>query len=110
LLKESIDKCESGISDDEFPFGVGKYAFSLDNPIPCYTIPGSYKYLSELRWNGRPIKYKRLGSFSSEVVSDSIDGYQIISSEEQSLGVIYISPYQQKNSTKPPEGFTLESG
>jgi hypothetical protein len=110
LLKESIDKCESGISDDVFPFGVGKYAFSLDNPIPCYTIPGSYTYLSQLRWNGQPIKYGRLGSFGSKVVANSIDGYEIQSSDGQSLGTIYISPYQQKNSTKPPEGFTLESG
>ena len=107
IMKMMGNMNENGITSDQFPDGVGEFGHSVDNPIPCDTIIGSNSYLSQLRWSGHPVTNNRIGSFGSEIIEHPIDGYRISSSDGKELATIYISPYQKKNSSLAPRGFTL---
>jgi len=96
------------IETDRFPNGSGEYGYSVDNPIPTQTILGSHLYLERLRWKGSKVESERIGSFGSDRISNPIDGYRISSTDGTELAVLYLSPYQKRNSELAPTGFTLE--
>lgn len=97
---------QDGIEADELPNGYGEYGKEATNPILTVSAHGSEDYLSRLRFNAQPISYQRLGSTLTDVCSNAIDIYAI-SLSGNSLGSIYICPYHQRNSTKPPKGFSF---
>ena len=102
--------CEDGVDADELPNGIGDFGMSPNNPIPCKTVFGSTSYLGRLRdLDGIKLVYDRIGSFSSDVTSQPVDGYKISHPEGMEFGTIYISPYQKRTSAKAPMGFKLES-
>lgn len=110
LFEAMKELSNSGIDADEFPDGTGEFGLELTNPVPCNTVYGSQMYLSNLRTeDGEEIKYERIGSFSSELLPEPIDGYQIFNQNGEELSVIYISPYQKHNSNKAPRGYCLSS-
>jgi len=106
-MREAMQaSCEGGIDADTFPNGNGRFGFDQGNPIPCNTIFGANAYLDGLRTlDGGSIKYERLGSMASAVTPMPVDAYRIFDSNRRDLGVLYISPYQKRNSQKVPEGF-----
>jgi hypothetical protein len=100
--------CDGGVDADEMPNGVGEYGLSPGNPVPCRTVFGSTAFLGRLRApDGSKVTYERIGSEILAVSEFSIDKYQITHESGQPLAAIYISPYQKRNSTKPPKGFML---
>lgn len=110
LFKGLRSLCDDGVDADELPDGYGEFGLERTNPVPCNTIMGSEVYLAGLRTeNGDEITYERIGSFSSKLSSEPIDGYQIYNQNGDELSVIYISPYQKRNSNKAPPGFCLLS-
>jgi hypothetical protein len=100
--------CEDGVDADEMPNGEGEYGLAPSNPVPCNTVFGSISFLGRLRApDGSRLIYERTGSELSAVSPHSIDKYQITHESGQPLAAVYISPYQKRNSTKPPKGFML---
>ena len=98
-----------GCDADELPGASGEFGLSLSNPIPTKTILGSTSYLARLRTpDGEKVLYERIGSFSSEVSPNPIDGYAIKHPNGTDLGTLYLSPYQKRNSKKVPRGFTID--
>ncbi|MDR1557670.1 MAG: hypothetical protein LBS88_11700 [Tannerellaceae bacterium] len=96
-----------GTDKDEIPEGIGKFGYEVTNPIPVHTITGSQFYLKSLRTpDGGRITYKRLYSTQKENIEAPIDAYQIFSGGEK-IAVLYICPYNKKNSGKAPEGFII---
>lgn len=111
LMNAMADSNPDAIDLDVFPGCSGAFGFSVDNPIPCHTIVGSRIYLESLRYFGHPINYERVGSFESQVTDKPVDGYEISVKDAPIYSgrkwVIYISPYQKRNSTLAPSNFTL---
>lgn len=107
IMKMMRDMNPDGIDADRFPHGVGEFG-SLDNPVPCDSILGAMGYLARLRWNGQPVRNERLGSYGSKVIERPIDGYRLTAPDGRELTTLYISPYQKKNSTLAPQGYTLD--
>lgn len=108
-LGENVTNSElhqNGVDADELPNGYGEYGLTATNPILTISPYGSEDYLSRLRFNGKPITYKRSGSTSSDNINASIDIYPISCSGEP-LGNIYICPYHRRNSKKAPKGFAF---
>lgn len=104
MLAMSVD----GVDADELPNGIGEFGLSPNNPIPCETILGSIIYLESLRTsNGDKVLNKRIGSFNSNIISHPVDGYEIFDLNGQKIAVIFISPYQKRNSEKAPKGFKI---
>lgn len=100
--------CADGVDADEMPNGSGEFGMDPSNPVPCKTIFGSTAYLGRLRTlDGVKVVYDRIGSFGSNVSPHPIDGYTISHPNGEPLGTVYISPYQQKISSRPPKGFLL---
>lgn len=97
---------QDGIDANELPNGYGEYGREATNPILTISSYGNEDYLNRLRFNGQAITYQRLGSTASDVSSSAIDVYTI-SFSDRPLGEIYICPYHQRNSTKPPKGFSF---
>lgn len=87
----------------------GTYGLTLSNPIPVNGVLKSYDFLdSLLTSSGEPILYKRLGSYSSSVTKELIDGYAISTRSGCSLGTIYICGYCNVDNPDPPVGFILK--
>ena len=111
-LKELFDvmnsMAEHGCDSDEIPGGTGEFGWEPSNPIPTRAVLGSTSYLNRLRsLNGESISYERVGSFDSLVSEMPVDGYEIIGRDGEILGVLYLSPYHQRNSEKAPTGLNL---
>ena len=98
---------EGGTNQDVIPNGYGKFGYEETNPIPVNTVVGSMAYLSSLRNSeGKKVQYERIGSTSAPNIDKPIDMYEI-SIDGIQIATLYISPYQKKNSERPPEGFKL---
>jgi hypothetical protein len=67
----------------------------------------SNKYLARIRYQGRPVDHKRVGSTSSPVTMGNVDIYEL-SVHGRDVGTIYICPYHRRNSRTAPKGFALE--
>lgn len=99
----------AGTTLDKIPEGVGDFGMSADNPIPTVCVNGTNVYLAKLRFNGRPVEHKRLGSTSSKVTKGSVDIYKI-SHTDLDIATIYVCPYHRKDSKIAPNGFSLDVG
>lgn len=98
----------TGCDGDELPNGYGEFGLTPTNPIPTNTIMGSKTYLSELLTaDGKKVHSKRRCSMRSEVTETPIDVYDLSSPDGTPRGAIYISPWEQKNSSRAPRGFRL---
>src|SRR3954447_1833724 len=108
-LHEAMSRlCEDGVDADELPNGRGEFGRDPANPIPCNTVFGSTVYLSRLRaTDGTKVVYERLASVASEVTSRPVDAYEVSHLDGRKLAIVFISPYQKRNSRKSPRGFEL---
>ena len=98
---------KGGTDQDTIPGGYGVFGYDVTNPIPVNTIFGSTSYLGRLRTlDDIKVTYERIGSFSSPVSENPIDGYIIYSNGEK-IAKLYIDPYNKKNSLKSPDNFKL---
>lgn len=96
---------EGGCATDEMPEGFGEFGLEPTNPIPVNTVQGSILYLGGLRaMDGTRVNNKRLGSGGVDNIQKPIDEYLITHENGDELAIIYISPYQAKNSKKAPRG------
>lgn len=101
---------EDEVDADEIPNSQGEFGTTLTNPIPCNTIMGSMAYLESLRApDGSKILYKRIGSFTSPIITSPVDGYRITHANGKELTTLYLSPYQKRNSEKSPKDLKLVS-
>lgn len=108
LMDAMSDLSADNISGDKFPNGSGRFGYEPTNPIPCNSIFGSMSYLSSLRTpDGEPVNNHRIGSTSAEISDMPIDMYRISDMNDQEIAVLYLSPYQERNSELAPEGFKL---
>lgn len=97
----------TGTDKDEMPEGYGDFGLEITNPIPTSSIPDSYIYLDSLRTkNGEEITYERIGSMTAPNIKHLIDAYRIFANGKQ-IAIIYICPYNKKNSKKAPNGFKI---
>ncbi len=93
---------------DEIPQGTGKFGWDKTNPIPVYGVPENEKYLSKLRLsNGDRIRWRRIKSLAISSINNPIDEYEIFNMKGDTIGILYISPYHLKTSSKAPEGFKI---
>ena len=100
--------CEGGCVTDELPVSSGDFGYDITNPIPTRTVYGNTSYLAKLRLpDGTKVRYERQGSFSSPVSPDPVDGYEIFHPDGRQFAMLYLSPYQRRNSEKSPRGFEL---
>jgi hypothetical protein len=100
--------CEDGCETDEIPGSYGEFGHDVTNPIPTRTVFGSTSYLARLRsHDGAKVIYERQGSLPSPVDPHPIDTYTISHPDGKQLAILYLSPYQKRNSEKAPRGFTL---
>lgn len=100
---------EGGTEEDTIPDGYGEFGYDVTNPIPVNTVMGNMAYLGKLRTlDGEKVQYERLGSTSAPNIENPIDAYEI-SVNGQVLTTLYISPYNKKNSERPPKGFKLSA-
>jgi hypothetical protein len=98
---------EDGTDQDMIPNGYGQFGYDVTNPIPINTIFGNTAYLGRLRTlEGVKVTYERIGSFISPLSKYPIDGYEIFDSGHK-IAVLYIDPYNKKNSQKAPKNFKL---
>lgn len=98
---------EGGTNQDTIPDGYGEFGHDITNPIPVNTIMGSIAYLGKLRtMDGQKVQYDRLGSMGSENIDKPIDKYEI-SVQGRKVATLFISPYNKKNSERPPKGFKI---
>ncbi|MDH6343308.1 hypothetical protein M2480_001297 [Parabacteroides sp. PFB2-12] len=109
-LFELMSKMNSegvGTEEDVMSEGYGDFGLEITNPIPVNTVYGSISYLGRLRTlEGIKVSYKRIGSMNSPNITSIIDGYKIFANEKQ-IAILYICPYNKKNSRKAPNGFKL---
>ena len=104
----SIGNIEGNYVSNEMPGAYGEYGLTTSNPIPINGIPASYAYMDRLRQtNGNNVSYKRIGTFTSEITDEIIDGYKLYSDSGIELATIYICPYVNANPSKAPKGFVL---
>lgn len=97
-----------GCDTDEIPGATGEFGYIVSNPIPTKTTFGSTSYLARLQTaTGEKVQYERIGSFASPISDWPIDGYRLADTEGTEIGVIYLSPYHQRNSEKSPRGLSL---
>ena len=111
-LKEIYEAMNSlaaeGCDTDEIPGATGEFGWDNSNPIPTHTTFGSTSYLARLRTpDGEHVSNDRIGSFGSPAAEMPVDGYELRDAGGNVLGVIYISPYHQRNSEKSPTGLVL---
>jgi hypothetical protein len=96
-----------GTYQDIIPEGVGEFGHDVTNPIPVNTIFGNTAYLGRLRTlDGIKVRYECRGSTRASNIKNPIDIYDIYD-EEKKIAILYISPYNKKNSTLAPKGFKL---
>ncbi len=100
---------EGGTEEDTMPDGYGEFGHEVTNPIPVNTVMGNMAYLGKLRTlNGEKVQYERIGSTSAPNIDQPIDAYEILNNGEV-IATLYISPYNKKNSERPPKGFKLSA-
>ncbi len=87
--------------------GHGEFGHTVTNPVPTISVMGSNKYLTKLRYGGRPVESQRVGSTSSPVTDGNVDIYEL-SARGREVVAIYICPYHKRNCKVAPKGFTLE--
>jgi hypothetical protein len=98
----------SGTDQDQLENGYGEFGHALTNPIPTRAIRGSIAYLSRLRtMDGEKVRFIRHGSMQSPVSPNPVDAYRLVGPGDKPLGMLYVSPYHQRNSAKAPRGYTL---
>ena len=101
----STMNAKDGCTTDEMPNGIGEFGLDPTNPIPVNTIQGNTIYLGGLRaLDGSKVNYERLGSLQVDNIKKPIDKYLITHENGDKLAIIYLSPYQAKNSKKAPKG------
>lgn len=107
-LYEAVNKLnEGGTDQDSLPNGYGEFGYDITNPIPVNTVFGNTAYLSRLRTlDGVKVEYKRIGSSISPISDHPVDGYEIFA-DGQKMAVLYLDPYNKKNSGKAPRNFKL---
>ena len=93
---------------DEIPGCYGEFGLEPSNPIPTNGMHGSHIYLKKLRVKNSSleINYVRSGSLSHPKIHDLLDKYEITSKNDE-MRFIYISPYHYTTSKKAPSGFYL---
>lgn len=111
-LKELFDvmnsMTEAGCDTDEIPGATGEFGWNASNPVPTRSVLGSTSYLNRLQTqDGREVFYERIGTFDSPAIEMPVDGYAIQDRNGQDLGILYISPYHQRNSLKAPSGLEI---
>jgi hypothetical protein len=105
LMEGTGYELETGTNLDVIPEGFGRFGLDPTNPIPVNGIGGGYMYLDVLKdQKGNAITYSRIGSMSVDNIKGLIDRYEIYDSADLKLCDLYLSPYNQKNSTKRPAG------
>jgi len=101
-----------GYDGDEIPTGQGEFGLCATNPIPVNGVMANEEYLKKLMTiDNKKIKWKRNGSIDPTIkdIIGMIDVYDIFDENNNQLGKIYISPYNQKISKKAPNGFILKT-
>lgn len=105
LIAQTRDMFGDGLDVDMLPNGTGEFGWEITNPIPMFSVPESYMYLEGLRFeDNMKVIYNRIGNFSSDVTPHPLDGYQITHPDGSNRGILYISPYQKRNSNLKPKG------
>ena len=105
IMKEFGHEVATGTDQDVIPEGFGRFGLDLTNPVPVNGIGGGYMYLDELKdRKGNAITHSRVGSMSADNIKGLIDKYEIFDSDNLKVCDLYLSPYNQKNSTKRPAG------
>lgn len=96
-----------GVDADEVAQGIGEFGFDPTNPIPVRGILSNDLYLERLRTSdGRAIQFERLRSLTVSNVFGNVDEYEI-SQAGRTLAKLYLSPYNRRISSRPPEGFLM---
>lgn len=107
LFKAMQELNAEGTEDDVMPEGIGEFGLEITNPIPVNTAFGSTAYLGRLRtMDGVKVGYDRIGSMKAPNITSVIDGYRITANEKE-IAILYICPYNKKNSDRAPKGFKL---
>ena len=109
LFDSMAELNSNGTLEDTIPDGYGEFGHEVTNPIPVNTVYGNIAYLGKLRTlDGKKISYQRLGSTFTQNIDSPIDMYDI-TVDDKKIAVLYLSPYHQKNSERPPKGFKLSA-
>lgn len=97
-----------GCDTDEIPGATGEFGWACSNPVPTHTMFGSVSYLARLRTpDGGRVEKERIGSFSSPATRMPVDGYALRDAAGKDVGVVFLSPYHQRNSERAPSGLVL---
>lgn len=101
------DSILGGEDCDEISTGFGEFG-SLNNPIPVNGAMGEIKYLGKLRGKtGNACFFHRIGSFSSEATSNSVDVYEVVCLDGTQWAKLCFDFYHPRRSEKAPHGFVL---
>ena len=88
------------------------YGQSLENPVRVTSVSDAYAYLNMLRYNGQPVPYVRIGSFSGKD-GHLVDKYALTITQRKFLSKkqvqvdIFIDAYATEAIILPPPDFTL---
>ena len=88
------------------------YGLSLENPVRVTSVSDAYAYLNMLRYNGQPVQYVRIGSFSGKD-GHLVDKYALTITQRKFLSKkqvqvdIFIDAYATEAIILPPPDFTL---
>lgn len=88
------------------------YGLSLENPVRVTSVSDAYAYLNMLRYNGQPVPYVRIGSFSGKD-GHLVDKYALTITQRKFLSKkqvqvdIFIDAYAMEAIILPPPDFTL---
>lgn len=105
----SIGNMDDGATTDVIPGAYGEYGLCSTNPVPVRGIPANEYYLKKLALiSGDEFTWKRVGSTSAPNIKDPIDIYSITTKSGVYICDIFISPYQNVISNKPPRGFRIK--
>ena len=98
---------EDGTDQDVMPSGFGEFGLEITNPVPTDTIIGSQVYLASLRTEaGETVQFERMGSGEAPNFDKPIDMFQM-SVGGKRIGILYLCPYNKRNSGKAPKGFKI---
>lgn len=102
-----LEKYTEGLNCDVTPNGSGPFG-CLSNPIPVNGPTGEIKYLSKMRSiSGSPVFFHRIGSFGSTATDDSVDGYEIVSTDGTNWNRLYFDMYHPRRSNFAPAGYVI---
>lgn len=97
----------NGLDCDQVPNATGLFG-SRTNPIPVNGLIGEFKYLGKLRGqSGQALMFHRLGSFSSPVVKNPIDCYEIVCLDGTQWNTLFFDLYHPRRSNLTPPGYSL---